>query len=969
MTVSARSSCDAPDRRGRPWSPPLAPSGAPHPVRLPPPPPTLPPNFTPAYLGVPSPSTSRSSALRSVGEVSSAPSLPPAEAGWALPRPRSLAVGRPSLDEPSQLECEAICASLSAWRLAGWPPATASSSTAPAGILRAPSAPGTSAPRGARKSVRFDLTTSFPKISTVNARSSRQAGSSPPPSAALQGPFSAPLEDGWTRVTSRRTRRKARSGAAPLSAYGGRRIPSSTRRGAPPAPSPTSTEARTCYRCSSPDHLVASCSRPRGRRCHPRSPPPTKLQKPRVPVPPPATMSFLGHPTTREEEDSCFIATSYDLDRERLDWESTAIVAWVLAAPSGTDRTDVEDVFRRKFRLRASELLVSSHFPEQFLVKFSSAELRNEVMRTERCNFKLDGLDVHFRPWRAVSHAYNADLHFRVHVVVDGLPPFAWRPEVVDQLVGRKCAVQRLDDGFTTMEDTSSFGMWVWTASPHRIPKVLWCTLVNKGAGGLSSKVRVEEDRPDQWKRGISFRVLLHVDCVEDFTGAPVLDGGEPLTDFRPASHSLPLCHLGTIDGRPVCEGSGSVLPAPIPALGDLGPAYARRHEDDDRHGRRRSATHEERDVRSRSRPRNKDRGAPRRSLSMVPERHRSRSAELKDRRRSRSRHGSRCGSKEARKQRRRDDEDDEDRRGPRRGPSRHTSSRAPRAKAFLSSDGHRSNRGADHSSGRSSGRHGSYHRHSFEQQPPVLGIMASDAQTLPKLASIITGKTSCTDWTTAIKELPPALTFGSSRLATPPPKEHVEAPLPSSWDADVPVASELAPSPLIQATTTTPLLMPAEVPENWDDAPAELANIQTFSAPTAEDLAPPSVDGLFVRPQAPLLPRPTPALPQPLQSEAQPPSETRRSARLVNKPKMHVMDKVVHVLNSKMGIATEGVPLLVARKAYVDKYKSQIPDKTIDALSKLFKLNIRSMSEADEALIAMGGPGGCEPAVQDVIV
>jgi hypothetical protein len=133
-------------------------------------------------------------------------------------------------------------------------------------------------------------------------------------------------------------------------------------------------------------------------------------------------MSFLGHPTTRDEEDSCFIATSYDLDRERLDWENTAIVAWVIAAPSGMDRTDVEDVFRRKYRLRESELMVSTHFPEQFLVKFS-AELRNEVMRTERCNFKLDGLDVHFRPWRAVSHAYNADLHFRAHVVVDGLPP------------------------------------------------------------------------------------------------------------------------------------------------------------------------------------------------------------------------------------------------------------------------------------------------------------------------------------------------------------------------------------------------------------------------------------------------------------------------------------------------------------------------------------------------------------------
>jgi hypothetical protein len=96
--------------------------------------------------------------------------------------------------------------------------------------------------------------------------------------------------------------------------------------------------------------------------------------------------------------------------------------------------------------------MVSSHFPQQYLVKFSSAELRDKVMRaTERYNFKLDSLDVHFQPWRAVSNAYNADLHFRVHVVVDGLPPFAWRPEIVDQLVGRKYAVQRLDEGFTTM--------------------------------------------------------------------------------------------------------------------------------------------------------------------------------------------------------------------------------------------------------------------------------------------------------------------------------------------------------------------------------------------------------------------------------------------------------------------------------------------------------------------------------------
>jgi hypothetical protein len=89
----------------------------------------------------------------------------------------------------------------------------------------------------------------------------------------------------------------------------------------------------------------------------------------------------------------------------------------------------------------------------------------------------------------------------------------------------------------------------------------------------------------------------------------------------------------------------------------------------------------------------------------------------------------------------------------------------------------------------------------------------------------------------------------------------------------------------------------------------------------------------------------------------------------LLNKPKMHAVDKAVHVLNSKMGVAAAGVPLLEARKAYVNKFNAPLPDKAIEALTKLFKLNIRILAEADELLIAMGGPVGCEPEAQDVPV
>uniref|UniRef100_A0ACD5UP28 Uncharacterized protein n=1 Tax=Avena sativa TaxID=4498 RepID=A0ACD5UP28_AVESA len=244
-------------------------------------------------------------------------------------------------------------------------------------------------------------------------------------------------------------------------------------------------------------------------------------------------------PSTCPEEDGCILASSFDLDCARLDWESSALVVWVLNPPSGTDRSDVEDVFRHKFCLRSSDLAVSRHFPEEYLVKLASADLRDLVMCTKRFTFKLNGLEVHFRPWRAISHAYNANLFYRVHLHVEGLPPYVWRPEIVNHMLSRKCAVQRLVDGFSTMEVTSSFGLWAWTSDPHRIPKILWLTFANKALGVLSTLVRVSEDRPDQLKRGITFRVLLHLDTIEDYSNAPVLDGGAGIMDLRPSSHDL----------------------------------------------------------------------------------------------------------------------------------------------------------------------------------------------------------------------------------------------------------------------------------------------------------------------------------------------------------------------------------------------------------------------------------------------
>jgi len=562
-------------------------------------------------------------------------------------------------------------------------------------------------------------------------------------------------------------------------------------------------------------------------------------------------MAFIGAPDSRPEEDTCYLASSYNLDRARVEWERTALVAWVLSPPSGTDRSDVMDMFMHKFRLRASQIMVSKHFSEEYLVKLSSAELRDKLMRMDRASFKLDGLEVHFRPWRAVSHAYNANLYYRLHLHLEGVPPFAWRPEVVDQILGHKCAVQRLDDNFTTMEDTSSFGLWGWTPDPHHIPKVLWCTFANKAPGGLSSLVSVSEDRPDQWKRGVTFRVLIHFDLLEYYSDAPVLDGGAPASDYRPSTRSLPHWRLGTMDGMPV--GSGSILPASIPPLAGGSGARCHGHEPHgavsgvgaggSRSGARRSSHAGRRDDQQHlSRPRG-------------------------ERSRSRSRHGRRCDDRRPSHHQRSDEEDDDDRydgRGD--GLACRAPSRAPSASSRTHAGGHRHDRGhaggsRHRSRGHGQDQGGRRHDLSSLQLASVLvcapsstlcmavpELVLSDVEVTAQLQALfhegaaamrsvlpamlglapppvpphrdaLGFSNTCRDWVTSIRAAPAALTRGASRLASLPP---VSFSLPPGWSGhagDPWEADEISPAVPPPVLPRIAGVEDRVVPDDWEDA------------------------------------------------------------------------------------------------------------------------------------------------------
>nr|CCI55297.1 PH01B001G05.20 [Phyllostachys edulis] len=244
-------------------------------------------------------------------------------------------------------------------------------------------------------------------------------------------------------------------------------------------------------------------------------------------------MTFLGAPDTRPEEDYCVVNSYPQLDRARQDWEATTLVAWVLKGDANADDRAVAEAVRRCFGLRREDVDVSLHHPETFLLKFVSKHTRDRVREAKK--FQHDTLEIHVRPWRA--------------------------GDVVEQVVGRKCSLHSIEGVSASREDTRTLNLWAWMANPSSIPKVAWITFTSPGPD--SSRPKASSRLPDKWRRGLTHRVIIHRDYVEDHTTAP-LDNFISVAEtaaYEPITTSLPW-NLGAVDGTPESKGGPSHLPS-----------------------------------------------------------------------------------------------------------------------------------------------------------------------------------------------------------------------------------------------------------------------------------------------------------------------------------------------------------------------------------------------------------------------
>lgn len=201
-----------------------------------------------------------------------------------------------------------------------------------------------------------------------------------------------------------------------------------------------------------------------------------------------------------------------DLER-RLQF---AMVAYVGGSRPEVSPERVLAELERVKEIPHSQMSVHRYRPEDFLVVFSSAEIRNRISASPTLDLG-GGVRLFFRPWNRQSQATHALLQNKVYLELEGVPPHAWELDTVESLLGTSCLIDSVAPETTVRQDLASFKVTAWMADPETIPSLRWLMIPEPGIVPPLFSPPV-----------LHYKVLVHLDLVTDYSESdkPIFLGG-----------------------------------------------------------------------------------------------------------------------------------------------------------------------------------------------------------------------------------------------------------------------------------------------------------------------------------------------------------------------------------------------------------------------------------------------------------
>ncbi|CAO2182359.1 unnamed protein product [Urochloa humidicola] len=270
-----------------------------------------------------------------------------------------------------------------------------------------------------------------------------------------------------------------------------------------------------------------------------------------------------GDPHTRPDVETVFVPSSFDLERDARDWESCALVPWAMHLPRGDGARAIEELLVEQLHLRRGDVTVMVHQPEPYLIRFERSD--HCAVARERGRFTGRGIDICLRPWRSLTHALGMRVFFRVRLCLDGIPSHAWTPEIVERIIGSRCALQSITTDLVQPRDSRHIDLWAWTADPSDIPKRIWLIFTHRPTD-RSSAILISEAPPEPWHQGARFQVFIHMPVVEDYSAAAnnLQDVIDNLGSFTPIRRTY-TWRYGLVDGAPLEARSSFPARLPLP--------------------------------------------------------------------------------------------------------------------------------------------------------------------------------------------------------------------------------------------------------------------------------------------------------------------------------------------------------------------------------------------------------------------
>jgi hypothetical protein len=245
---------------------------------------------------------------------------------------------------------------------------------------------------------------------------------------------------------------------------------------------------------------------------------------------------FPGNPRQRPRMVERFAWAPDEIQERRTMLTHHAVVVTEEGPRGVASKEEVVDIIEHHFGLLRYEFNVIRTNPEPFIIPFSDRAPRDLVLAQGRV---IDGpVQLCFHLWDVDRFGEHSIVPFHVKLSLEGLPHHAWFREIAEKVVGSDAVIHHVVQGTRRRYDFRYYMCWAFSHNPSCIPQMVYLTLSDRfGDPGLDAQLHFSW--PRTVKRGQIFRILVHIDSVEDlcFYHQPTkqlrVEGRIQLREFR----------------------------------------------------------------------------------------------------------------------------------------------------------------------------------------------------------------------------------------------------------------------------------------------------------------------------------------------------------------------------------------------------------------------------------------------------